>query len=57
MHDLAVAYLKKAIKKHRADKIHATQRGASVEEVRAIEDKLNVAIWLLMQIGESEDAV
>lgn len=57
MHELAVNYLKKAIKKHRTDKINATQRGASVEEVRAIEDKLNVAIWLLMQIGESDNAV
>lgn len=52
MREIAVEYLKKAIKKHRIDKINATQRGASPEELRAIEDKLNAAIWLLTQIGE-----
>ena len=55
MRDIAVAYLRKLIKKHRIDKIHATQRGVSVDELRAIEDKLHAAIWLLTQIGEVDN--
>ena len=55
MRDLAAKHLRKAIDKHRAEKINATQRGASAEELQEIEDKMHMAIWMLMRIDEEAE--
>lgn len=46
----AFGILQDAVSKYRAEKIAATQRGASPEELAAIEDRMHDAIWLLQQM-------
>lgn len=46
----AFGILREAVSKYRAEKIAATQRNASPEELAAIEDRMHDAIWLLQQM-------
>ena len=46
----ALGILQDYVSKYRAEKIAATQRNASLEELAAIEDRMHDAIWLLQQM-------